>query len=132
MPVSLPYLQGLPPPQHWSFSSQCPLEFLLPRRWEGAGGRETGMEYALSSISVGLSIVMGNMLRQIPLAVLFGIFLYMGVTSLTGIQLYERLLLIFMPSKHHPDHIYVVKVSEGNLQESGGGRGRRGRMVPSW
>ncbi|KAJ6665511.1 hypothetical protein lerEdw1_003352 [Lerista edwardsae] len=59
---------------------------------------------------VGLSIAMGNVLRQIPLAVLFGIFLYMGVTSLTGIQLYERLLLIFMPSKHHPDHVYVVKV----------------------
>ncbi|XP_060628713.2 anion exchange protein 3 isoform X1 [Anolis sagrei] len=59
---------------------------------------------------VGLSIAMGSVLRQIPLAVLFGIFLYMGVTSLTGIQLYERLLLIFMPSKHHPDHVYVVKV----------------------
>uniref|UniRef100_A0A8C0IC31 Anion exchange protein n=1 Tax=Bubo bubo TaxID=30461 RepID=A0A8C0IC31_BUBBB len=69
--------------------------------------RVTGV---LIATLVGLSIVMGNMLRQIPLAVLFGIFLYMGVTSLTGIQLYERLLLIFMPSKHHPDHIYVVKV----------------------
>lgn len=75
-----------------------------------------GTLHALSSVCAGLSIVMGNMLRQIPLAVLFGIFLYMGVTSLTGIQLYERLLLIFMPSKHHPDHIYVVKVSEGRLQ----------------
>ncbi|XP_060117911.1 anion exchange protein 3 [Heteronotia binoei] len=69
--------------------------------------RVTGM---LIAGLVGLSIVMGNVLRQIPLAVLFGIFLYMGVTSLTGIQLYERLLLIFMPSKHHPDHVYVVKV----------------------
>ncbi|KAL7991892.1 hypothetical protein Chor_016148 [Crotalus horridus] len=59
---------------------------------------------------VGLSIAMGSILRQIPLAVLFGVFLYMGVTSLTGIQLYERLLLIFMPSKHHPDHVYVIKV----------------------
>ncbi|XP_030435173.1 anion exchange protein 3 isoform X1 [Gopherus evgoodei] len=69
--------------------------------------RVTGVAIA---VLVGLSIVMGNMLRRIPLAVLFGIFLYMGVTSLTGIQLYERLLLIFMPSKHHPDHVYVVKV----------------------
>lgn len=61
---------------------------------------------------------MGSVLRQIPLAVLFGIFLYMGVTSLTGIQLYERLLLIFMPSKHHPDHVYVVKVGLlGELKE---------------
>ncbi|NXU82572.1 B3A3 protein, partial [Xiphorhynchus elegans] len=78
-----------------------------PRIEEVKEQRVTGV---LIAALVGLSIVMGNMLRQIPLAVLFGIFLYMGVTSLTGIQLYERLLLIFMPSKHHPDHIYVVKV----------------------
>lgn len=78
-----------------------------------------GTHHALSSVCAGLSIVMGNMLRQIPLAVLFGIFLYMGVTSLTGIQLYERLLLIFMPSKHHPDHIYVVKVRKAGCGEPG-------------
>ncbi|XP_043930739.1 anion exchange protein 3 isoform X2 [Protopterus annectens] len=69
--------------------------------------RMTGM---LVAVLVGLSIEMGSVLRQIPLAVLFGIFLYMGVTSLTGIQLYERLLLMFTPSKHHPDHVYVIKV----------------------
>ncbi|XP_030066755.1 anion exchange protein 3 [Microcaecilia unicolor] len=62
------------------------------------------------SALVGLSIVMGSVLRRIPLAVLFGIFLYMGITSLSGIQICERILLIFMPSKHHPDHIYVLKV----------------------
>lgn len=72
---------------------------------------------------------MGNMLRQIPLAVLFGIFLYMGVTSLTGIQLYERLLLIFMPSKHHPDHIYVVKVSEAGCREPGNEEQRKKRQM---
>uniref|UniRef100_A0A4W3HHX3 Anion exchange protein n=1 Tax=Callorhinchus milii TaxID=7868 RepID=A0A4W3HHX3_CALMI len=49
-------------------------------------------------------------LRLIPLSVLFGIFLYMGVTSLTGIQLYERTLLMFTPTKHHPDHTFVTKV----------------------
>ncbi|MGH0122892.1 UNVERIFIED_CONTAM: hypothetical protein FKN15_008817 [Acipenser sinensis] len=59
---------------------------------------------------MGLSIVMADILRLIPLAVLFGIFLYMGITSLTGIQLYERLLLLVTPSKHHPDHVYVTKV----------------------
>ncbi|XP_019493888.1 PREDICTED: anion exchange protein 3 isoform X8 [Hipposideros armiger] len=58
----------------------------------------------------GLSIVMGAVLRRIPLAVLFGIFLYMGVTSLSGIQLSQRLLLIFMPAKHHPEQPYVTKV----------------------
>uniref|UniRef100_A0A8C5QWV0 Anion exchange protein n=1 Tax=Leptobrachium leishanense TaxID=445787 RepID=A0A8C5QWV0_9ANUR len=78
-----------------------------PRIAEVKEQRVTGV---LISILVGLSIVMGEMLRQIPLAVLFGIFLYMGVTSLTGIQLFERLLLILMHPKHHPEHPYVVKV----------------------
>lgn len=59
----------------------------------------------------GMSIVMTDVLRLIPLAVLFGIFLYMGVTSLTGIQLYERITLMVTPAKHHPDHIYVTKVT---------------------
>lgn len=78
-----------------------------PRISEVKEQRVTGI---LIATLVGLSIVMGEMLRQIPLAVLFGIFLYMGVTSLTGIQLFERLLLILMHPKHHPEHTYVVKV----------------------
>ncbi|XP_075685304.1 anion exchange protein 3 isoform X1 [Rhinoderma darwinii] len=78
-----------------------------PRISEVKEQRITGI---LIATLVGLSIVMGEMLRQIPLAVLFGIFLYMGVTSLTGIQLFERLLLILMHPKHHPEHPYVVKV----------------------
>lgn len=61
----------------------------------------------------GLSLVIGDLLRQIPLAVLFGIFLYMGVTSLNGIQFYERLHLLLMPPKHHPDVTYVKKVRPG-------------------
>ncbi|CAB1349555.1 unnamed protein product, partial [Coregonus sp. 'balchen'] len=46
----------------------------------------------------------------IPIAVLFGIFLYMGVMSLNGIQFTERLMLLLMPPKYHPDHTYVRKV----------------------
>uniref|UniRef100_A0A8C5HJM2 Anion exchange protein n=1 Tax=Gouania willdenowi TaxID=441366 RepID=A0A8C5HJM2_GOUWI len=69
--------------------------------------RLTGL---LVSVLVGMSIVMTHVLRLIPLAVLFGIFLYMGVTSLTGIQLYERITLMVTPAKHHPEHIYVTKV----------------------
>ncbi|KAJ4933029.1 hypothetical protein JOQ06_029867, partial [Pogonophryne albipinna] len=68
--------------------------------------RLTGLAVA---VLVGLSIVMTDVLRLIPLAVLFGIFLYMGVTSLTGIQLYERITLMVTPAKHHPEHIYVTK-----------------------
>ncbi|XP_054621545.1 anion exchange protein 2b isoform X2 [Dunckerocampus dactyliophorus] len=78
-----------------------------PRIQEVKEQRVTGL---LVSIMVGLSIVIGDLLRQIPLAVLFGIFLYMGVMSLNGIQLTERIMLLLMPPKYHPDHSYVRKV----------------------
>uniref|UniRef100_A0A670KHD2 Anion exchange protein n=1 Tax=Podarcis muralis TaxID=64176 RepID=A0A670KHD2_PODMU len=78
-----------------------------PKIQEVKEQRVTGLVVALL---VGLSIVIGDLLRKIPLAVLFGIFLYMGVTSLNGIQFYERLHLLLMPPKHHPDVTYVKKV----------------------
>ena len=60
--------------------------------------------------------MIGELLRQIPLAVLFGIFLYMGVMSLNGIQLTERMMLLLMPPKYHPDHTYVRKVTTATHQ----------------
>uniref|UniRef100_A0A669DW95 Solute carrier family 4 member 2 n=1 Tax=Oreochromis niloticus TaxID=8128 RepID=A0A669DW95_ORENI len=78
-----------------------------PRIQEVKEQRVTGF---LVAVLVGLSIVIGEVLRQIPLAVLFGIFLYMGVMSLNGIQLTERLILLLMPPKYHPNHNYVRKV----------------------
>lgn len=78
-----------------------------PKIQEVKEQRVTGL---LVATLVGLSIVIGDLLRKIPLAVLFGIFLYMGVTSLNGIQFYERLQLLLMPPKHHPDMPYVKKV----------------------
>uniref|UniRef100_A0A673BPW3 Anion exchange protein n=1 Tax=Sphaeramia orbicularis TaxID=375764 RepID=A0A673BPW3_9TELE len=78
-----------------------------PRIQEVKEQRVTGF---LVALLVGLSIVIGDVLRQIPLAVLFGIFLYMGVMSLNGIQLTDRLILLLMPPKYHPDHNYVRKV----------------------
>ncbi|XP_044195419.1 anion exchange protein 2b isoform X4 [Thunnus albacares] len=78
-----------------------------PRIQEVKEQRVTGL---LVAIMVGMSIVIADLLRQIPLAVLFGIFLYMGVMSLNGIQLTERMMLLLMPPKYHPDHTYVRKV----------------------
>ncbi|XP_033913454.2 band 3 anion transport protein-like isoform X2 [Acipenser ruthenus] len=64
----------------------------------------------LVAILVGLSILMEPILKLIPLAVLFGIFLYMGVTSLNGIQLFDRMLLLLVPPKYHPDEAYIHRV----------------------
>ncbi|TSK82138.1 Anion exchange protein 2 [Bagarius yarrelli] len=78
-----------------------------PRIQEVKEQRVTGL---LVAVLVGLSIVIGDVLSKIPIAVLFGIFLYMGVMSLNGIQLTERMMLLLMPPKYHPDHMYVRKV----------------------
>ncbi|XP_018408241.1 PREDICTED: band 3 anion transport protein [Nanorana parkeri] len=69
--------------------------------------RITGM---LVALLVGLSILMEPVLSLIPLPVLFGIFLYMGVTSLNGIQLFDRILLTLKPPKYHPKESYVTRV----------------------
>ncbi|XP_054448989.1 band 3 anion transport protein [Pteronotus mesoamericanus] len=72
--------------------------------------KEQRISGLLVSVLVGLSILMGPILSHIPLAVLFGIFLYMGVTSLSGIQLFDRILLLFKPPKYHPDVPFVKRV----------------------
>lgn len=66
--------------------------------------------------------MIGDVLRKIPIAVLFGIFLYMGVMSLNGIQLTERMMLLLMPPKYHPDHMYVRKVSQLSSYRSKNGK----------
>lgn len=74
----------------------------------------------LSLSAAGISILMEPILKYIPLAVLFGIFLYMGVTSLFGIQLFDRILLLLMPPKYHPREPYVTRVSEPCVTRWGG------------
>ncbi|KTF92747.1 hypothetical protein cypCar_00024802, partial [Cyprinus carpio] len=46
----------------------------------------------------------------IPMPVLYGVFLYMGASSLRGIQFFDRLRLFGMPAKHQPDFIYLRHV----------------------
>ena len=45
-----------------------------------------------------------------PPTVLYGVFLYMGVAALDGIQFFERILLFFMPKKYQPDRPYLRSV----------------------
>ncbi|XP_023798318.1 band 3 anion transport protein [Cyanistes caeruleus] len=72
--------------------------------------KEQRISGLLVAVLVGVSILMEPILKYIPLAVLFGIFLYMGVTSLFGIQLFDRILLLLKPPKYHPDEPYVTRV----------------------
>uniref|UniRef100_A0A667Y1S5 Anion exchange protein n=1 Tax=Myripristis murdjan TaxID=586833 RepID=A0A667Y1S5_9TELE len=61
-------------------------------------------------ILTGLSVFMSPILKFIPMPVLYGVFLYMGVASLNGVQFMDRLKLLLMPAKHQPDLVYLRHV----------------------
>lgn len=74
------------------------------------GVKEQRVSAIVVSVLIGLSVLLGSVLNLVPKAVLFGIFLYMGISSTAGIHFLERLILVLMPVKHHPNVPYVKKV----------------------
>ncbi|XP_028327596.1 sodium bicarbonate cotransporter 3-like isoform X1 [Gouania willdenowi] len=97
------------------------------------GIREQRVTGFLIFVLMGCSVFMTSVLKFIPMPVLYGVFLYMGMSSLKGIQvsvplspcpscptcphvpsvflsflqLFDRIKLFGMPSKHQPDLIYL-------------------------
>uniref|UniRef100_A0A3P8XHT7 Anion exchange protein n=1 Tax=Esox lucius TaxID=8010 RepID=A0A3P8XHT7_ESOLU len=67
------------------------------------GVREQRLTGILVFVMTGVSIFLAPILQYIPMPVLYGVFLYMGVASLSGIQFWERIKLYMMPSKYQPD-----------------------------
>ncbi|XP_072561777.1 sodium bicarbonate cotransporter 3-like isoform X7 [Paramormyrops kingsleyae] len=71
------------------------------------GIREQRVTGFMIFVLMGLSVFMTSALKFIPMPVLYGVFLYMGVSSLKGIQFFDRIKLFGMPAKHQPDLIYL-------------------------
>uniref|UniRef100_A0A8C9KJN3 Anion exchange protein n=1 Tax=Panthera tigris altaica TaxID=74533 RepID=A0A8C9KJN3_PANTA len=74
------------------------------------GVREQRVTGTIVFILTGISVFLAPILKYIPLPVLYGVFLYMGVASLNGIQFWERCKLFLMPAKHQPDHAFLRHV----------------------
>ncbi|XP_073939508.1 electroneutral sodium bicarbonate exchanger 1 isoform X2 [Castor canadensis] len=74
------------------------------------GIREQRVTGLMIFVLMGCSVFMTAILKFIPMPVLYGVFLYMGVSSLQGIQFFDRLKLFGMPAKHQPDFIYLRHV----------------------
>lgn len=72
--------------------------------------KEQRVSSLLVAILVGVSVLMAPLLRRIPMSVLLGVFLYMGISSTNGVQLFDRVKLFFMPVKHHGTANYVRRV----------------------
>lgn len=72
--------------------------------------KDQRLSFLLVSMVLGCSVFLSSFLKLVPLAAMFGVFLYMGITSIESIQLFNRIWLFFTPVKHHPHVSYVRKV----------------------
>ena len=96
-------LLGLP----WLVASTVPcivhLNDLSERDSEGRviKVQETRLALLISHALVGLSLLFLPAIKKIPLPALLGVFLFMGLSSMPGIQFWNRFLLFFQqPSKY--------------------------------
>lgn len=74
------------------------------------GVREQRVTHILIFLTIGLSVFLTPLLGHIPMPVLFGVFLYMGIASLKGLQFFDRIMIMFMPNKYQPDFMFLRKV----------------------
>lgn len=88
----------------WS-TSHAPGE--KPRLLEVKEQRVTNI---IIHVLTGLSIFLAPIIILIPIPIFFGVLLHLGILSLSGPQMVERFVMMFMPRKHHPDVGYVRKV----------------------
>ncbi|XP_044082200.1 anion exchange protein 4 isoform X1 [Neovison vison] len=74
------------------------------------GIREQRLTGLVVFILTGTSIFLAPVLKFIPMPVLYGIFLYMGVAAISSIQFTKRIQLLFMPAKQQPDLLLLRHV----------------------
>uniref|UniRef100_A0A672V6R6 Anion exchange protein n=1 Tax=Strigops habroptila TaxID=2489341 RepID=A0A672V6R6_STRHB len=99
--ISLAHMESLRKESATSAPGEHP-EFL--------GIREQRLTGIAVFILTGLSVFMAPVLKHIPMPVLYGVFLHMGVAALNSIQLTDRVRLLLMPAKHQPDLAYLRHV----------------------
>ncbi|XP_067422975.1 anion exchange protein 4 [Emydura macquarii macquarii] len=74
------------------------------------GIREQRLTGLVVFILTGVSVFLAPVLKYIPMPVLYGVFLYMGVAALSSLQFLDRIQLLLMPAKHQPDFMYLRHV----------------------
>lgn len=72
--------------------------------------RETRVAALIIHLLIGLLLFFLPYLKYVPMAVLYGVLLFMGIVSIMGNQLFERLSLWLMDSKLYPTTHYIRRV----------------------
>ncbi|KAM7101338.1 anion exchange protein 4 [Ciconia maguari] len=99
--ISLAHMESLRKESATSAPGEHP-EFL--------GIREQRVTGLAVFVLMAVSVFMAPILKHIPMPVLYGVFLHMGVAALNSIQLMDRVRLLLMPAKHQPDLAYLRHV----------------------
>lgn len=72
--------------------------------------RENRISGLAIHLAIGASVLLLAWIQAIPMAVLFGLFLYMGFATLGGNQFFERVTLWVTDPKLYPDHHFIRAV----------------------
>ncbi|MDE0864056.1 MAG: PTS sugar transporter subunit IIA [Rubripirellula sp.] len=72
--------------------------------------RENRMTGLTIHLLIGLSLLLLPWLKEIPMAVLYGLFLFMGIVSMSGNQFFERLSLWLRDPDLYPVTHYIRRV----------------------
>jgi hypothetical protein len=77
--------------------------------------QETRLTYLFSHLLLGLSLLFLPVLKLIPLPVLLGVFLFMGLSSMPGIQFWGRILLFFQQPSRYVETPYTKYLRPGRI-----------------
>jgi hypothetical protein len=69
--------------------------------------QETRLTMFISHLLLGCTMAALNALKMLPLPVLLGVFLFMGLSSLPGIQFWNRFLLWFQQPSKYPQTVFL-------------------------
>lgn len=79
--------------------------------------RETRVTGLMIHVLIGLSLFALPLMKTIPMAVLYGLFLFMGVVSMSGNQFFERLRLWLMDPSLYPRTHYIRRVPQATIHK---------------
>lgn len=79
--------------------------------------QENRLSALLVHLLVAASLLLLVYLAEIPMSVLFGLFLYMGVGSMRGNQLFDRMKLWWMDPAQYPPTHYVRRVEKWTIHK---------------
>ena len=79
--------------------------------------QETRLTLFFSHLLVGLCILALDVLKLLPLPVLYGVFLFMGLSALPNIQFWNRFLLWFQQPSAYPETVYTKYMEKKRIHK---------------